>query len=591
MIRAVGRSRISGSFARAVAALLVGVTCTAQQAAPTTSPSASGIGGIVGLGVGSSTAVLVNGKIAILDAKNTVVDAIAIRDGKVLAIGSNDQVKGTAGSGAQQIDLRGRTVVPGLIDGTLHGVRNSSDCWLRHVRLDQVFTREGALSAYTQKAQGLPAGTWLYTWSGWNPNQLDRPGMLTKAELDQALPNNPVMVQATGFTGIQTNSRGLQALGIAAASTDPGVAKDPTGQPTGQLSGNAAAAARQSMGTQLRALSIDQQVECMRAFMRESNRVGLTSWDDPAGNDQFDPQGRSLELLVGEHGFQAINQLHRNDEMTARIVLHFSCFTNAPALDCVKRNTYNAVSLIGDDWLLIGGMGEELTTALQNNLYPLPDYQDAVDFLALNRWNLEHHATAPVTQLEVIQAWERANQKSSIKDLGWRMLHPGGGPEFPTAEMFNQLKALNAGVVLTDSSGQGQQAAAVPPYRRAYESGVRMCLGTDALNVAPYPPFWNLWYTVSGHTPDPAVPGVPADQRLSREQALRAATSNCAWFMHMEGKIGTLEVGRFADLAVLSRDYFNVPVDDIRTITSVLTITGGRVGWASDEFASLAPKK
>ena len=591
MIRAVGRSRISGSFARAVAALLVGVTCTAQQAAPTTSPSASGIGGIVGLGVGSSTAVLFNGKIAILDAKNTVVDAIAIRDGKVLAIGSNDQVKGTAGSGAQQIDLRGRTVVPGLIDGTLHGVRNSSDCWLRHVRLDQVFTREGALSAYTQKAQGLPAGTWLYTWSGWNPNQLDRPGMLTKAELDQALPNNPVMVQATGFTGIQTNSRGLQALGIAAASTDPGVAKDPTGQPTGQLSGNAAAAARQSMGTQLRALSIDQQVECMRAFMRESNRVGLTSWDDPAGNDQFDPQGRSLELLVGEHGFQAINQLHRNDEMTARIVLHFSCFTNDPALDCVKRNTYNAVSLIGDDWLLIGGMGEELTTAMQNNLYPLPDYQDAVDFLALNRWNLEHHATAPVTQLEVIQAWERANQKSSIKDLGWRMLHPGGGPEFPTAEMFNQLKALNAGVVLTDSSGQGQQAAAVPPYRRAYESGVRMCLGTDALNVAPYPPFWNLWYTVSGHTPDPAVPGVPADQRLSREQALRAATTNCAWFMHMEGKIGTLEVGRFADLAVLSRDYFNVPVDDIRTITSVLTITGGRVGWASDEFASLAPKK
>src|SRR5439155_16451487 len=141
------------------------------------------------------------------------------------------------------------------------------------------------------------------------------------------------------------------------------------------------------------------------------------------------------------------------------------------------------------------------------------------------------------------------------------------------AEILSRLKALNAGVVLTDSGGQGQQAAQTLPYKRAYESGVRMCLGTDALNVAPYPPFWNLWYTVSGHTPDPAVPGVPADQRLSREQALRAATSNCAWFMHMEGKIGTLEVGRFADLAVLSRDYFNVPVDDIRTITSVLTIT------------------
>jgi len=117
-----------------------------------------------------------------------------------------------------------------------------------------------------------------------------------------------------------------------------------------------------------------------------------------------------------------------------------------------------------------------------------------------------------------------------------------------------------------------------------------MCLGTDALNVAPYPPMWNLWYTISGHSPDPAVPGVPAEQRLTREQALRSATSNCGWFMHMENRVGTLEVGRYADLAVLSKDYWNVSVDDIRSIVSVLTIAGGKVGWASDDFASLAPK-
>src|SRR3989441_19104 len=555
MILVLARWRLNQLFARAVAVFLVAVACTGQQTTPAgTTPTATfGIGGLASVGVDGQTAVLYNGKISVLDAGNNVVQAIAIRDGKVLAVGTTDQVKNAAGSGAQLIDLGGRVVIPGLIDGTLHGVRNSSDCFLRDVRLDQVFTREQALSTYTQKAKGLPTGSWLYTWSGWNPNQLDQPGMLTKAELDKVLPDNPVMVQATGFSGIETNSRGLQALGIAGASTDPGVAKDPKGQPTGQLSGTAAAAARQAMGAQLRALSIDQQVECMRAFMREANRVGLTSWDDPAGNDQFDPQGRSLELLVGDHGYQAINQLHRTGEMTTRIVLHFSCFTPDPAFDCVKRSTYNAISLVGDDWLLIGGMGEELTTNMPNGLYPMPDYQNAVDYLAVQRWNLEHHATTPPQQEQVTSAWERADAKSSIKDLGWRMLHPGGGPQYPTAEILSRLKALNAGVVLTDSGGQGQQAAQTPPYNRAYESGVRMCLGTDALNVAPYPPFWNLWYTVSGHTPDPAVPGVPADQRLSREQALRAATSNCAWFMHMEGKIGTLEVGRFDGLTRAER--------------------------------------
>src|SRR5436309_2407018 len=185
-------------------------------------------------------------------------------------------------------------------------------------------------------------------WHG----QESTPAGLTRAALHNVLPDNPLMVHATGCSGIQANTRALNALGFTASTTDPGVAKDPTGQPTRHLSGTAAPAARQAMGAQLRALSIDQQVECMRAFMREANRVGLTSWDDPAGNDQFDPQGRSLELLVGDHGYQAINQLHRTGEMTTRIVLHFSCFTNDPALDCVKRNTYNAVSLIGDDWLL-----------------------------------------------------------------------------------------------------------------------------------------------------------------------------------------------------------------------------------------------
>ena len=283
------RSTLANAVAGGLTVLLVMAGCTASAPSPSTSAGeAGGVGGPAG------ATVLVNGKIATLDPRNTIAQALAFRDGVILAVGTNDQAKQAAGSSAQVIDLKGRTVIPGLVDGTLHGVRNSVDCFLRQVRHDTTTSRQEALGAYAAKGKELPAGTWIFTWSGWNVNQLDRPGMFSRAELDEAVPNDPVAIQAAGFAGIQTNSKGLEATGFAGDSTDPGVMKDGSGRPTGQLTGTAAATLRATMGKQLRTITLDQQVACMRAFMREANRVGLTSWDDPAGNDQFDPQGRQL---------------------------------------------------------------------------------------------------------------------------------------------------------------------------------------------------------------------------------------------------------------------------------------------------------
>jgi len=109
-----------------------------------------------------------------------------------------------------------------------------------------------------------------------------------------------------------------------------------------------------------------------------------------------------------------------------------------------------------------------------------------------------------------------------------------------------------------------------------------LCLSTDAMNVAPYPPFLTLWYVVSGNTLDPNVPGVPPKQRLTRMEALRAKTVSCAWNLAQEGRLGSLEVGRHADLIVLSDDYCSVPTDHIRSLTSVLTIVSGRIVYDAD---------
>jgi predicted amidohydrolase YtcJ len=498
--------------------------------------------------------ILINGQIAAVDEHNSFVDAVAIRDGKILAVGSNGHIRSLAKPDTEIIDLQGRTVLPGLIDGTLHGVRNGYHCFQHAVRHDLTFSRAQALAAYAVKGTELPSDTWIFTTSGWNVNQLDSPGMFTKAELDAALPNHPVFIQATGFSGAQVNTRALQLLGISSA--------------TGELTGAQGGLARSAIGQRLNKLTIDEQAACLQTFMREMNRVGLTSWDDPGGNDPFDPLGRTIEFATGLHGFQAVNELNRNGEMTARVVLNMTSFGG---LATVQRDTRHALSFVGDDMLRLGGIGEEIMSVGPDGLYPEPEYTQIATHLAENRWRFEHH-TGPATRAAAqVAAWERANEVSPIADLNWSMLHPAD----LTVDTLARLRALGAGVVPTDTGVMG--GGPHPPYKRILGSGVRMCLGTDAVNAAPYPPFLNMWYTVSGKTLDPNVPGIPAEQRLTRVEALRAATVNCDFFILQEGRVGSLEPGKHADLIVLSEDYFTVPEDNIRTITSVLTIVGGEI--------------
>jgi hypothetical protein len=529
--------------------------------------------------------VLYNGKISTVDAAGSTVDAIAIRGDKVLATGRSGPIRALAGRGTREINLGGRRVLPGLIDGHLHGIRMGSYfCFSRSPRFDPIFTRTAAIANVALKASQTPVGKWLFQiGGGWNVNQLDVPGMLTKAELDGAAPNHPVYIQGGGFTGGQVNSRGLTALGLGPGS--PGVVLDASGQPTGQLTGAANTLATRTIGAELKTLTLDEQDACTVDFVRELNKRGLTAWDDPGGNNPFSPTGIPDPVIRGDNGYQAINRLHREGRLNARVRFSFSCFGTIIGKPCVDLNTPNAVSTVGDDTFRIGGVGEEVmnTTA---GIYADPEYKEILEYLAKNEWEFEHHATAGGTQEAQVRSWERVNQIHPITELNWRTLHPGDGPTHPTADTLARLKALNAGVVPTDTNVDVVNTTDHPPYRRIYESGTEACLGTDALNVSPYPPFLTLWYTISGKTTT-GGPGVAADQRLTRLEALRFATEKCDWFMDLDGKVGTLEAAKYADLIVLSDDYFTVDEADIKHLTSVLTVVGGRIVYADAEFAAL----
>src|SRR5262245_32558652 len=151
--------------------------------------------------------VLHNGRISTVDARNSTVEAIAIKNGEIVATGRNGRIRGLARRNTRLVDLNRRRVLPGLIDGHLHGLRNGYHCFTQAVRLDNVFSRAQALGLYAAKGRQLVADTWIVTTAGWTVAQLDQHGMFTLAELDAALPANPVFIVGSGAARAQVNTR------------------------------------------------------------------------------------------------------------------------------------------------------------------------------------------------------------------------------------------------------------------------------------------------------------------------------------------------------------------------------------------------
>jgi predicted amidohydrolase YtcJ len=228
--------------------------------------------------------VLYNGKINMVDAQDAEVNAVAIRDGVILAAGANGPIKALAKKSTKVINLNGRRVLPGLIDSHLHGMRNAYHCFTQTVRLDLITSRAEALAAYAAKASSLPPGRWIWTTSGgWNLNQLDNPTVFTFNELSAAAPNNPIWIQGSGVTGTRVNQAALNALGLSAGS--PGVVLDGgSGEPTGQINAPATTAANQANIAQLDSYTLEQRATCLADYMREVNRRGITAWKDAGGN-------------------------------------------------------------------------------------------------------------------------------------------------------------------------------------------------------------------------------------------------------------------------------------------------------------------
>jgi predicted amidohydrolase YtcJ len=513
--------------------------------------------------------VLYDGKISTVDANNSTVEAIAIRDGTIIARGGSRQVRALATKSTRLINLNGRRVLPGLIDGHLHGMRNAYHCFTQTVRLDLVTSRTEALAAYAAKAASLSPGRWIWTTSGgWNLNQLDTPVVFSFNELNAAAPNNPVWIQGSGVTGTRVNQASLNALGLSAGS--PGVLLDANGQPTGEINAPATTLANQAIIAQLDSLTLEQRAACLARFMREVNRRGMTAWKDAGGN-QAPWGGGAAEIGDRFNVREPTMHLYRSGGFTVRIAYHD--MSNYQGFQQVLLDTRTRIGPLGDDIFRYMGPGED-TMATDK------DYSDYTRYAASKRFSVETH----VGELDaILTGFEAGNAVYPISQLIWMIAHPDNGQ--PNDTQLDRASALGIGYHLTFSGVRNGQTG--PRFRSTMESGVRMCLASDAMNVSPYAPFQNLWYVTTGQTLLPGVPGVPVTQRLTREEALRHATVECAWFLGQEGRLGSLEIGKHADLIVLSDDYFAMADNAIKDIRSVLTVVAGRIVYADAEYTGL----
>jgi predicted amidohydrolase YtcJ len=493
------------------------------------------------------------------------------------------------------IDLNKRTVIPGLNDSHLHLIRGGLNYNLE-LRWDGVPSLADGLRMLREQAERTPPGQWVRVVGGWSEFQFAERRMPTLDELNQAAPDTPVFVLHL-YDRALLNRAALRAVGYTKDSPNPPAAeivRDAGGNPTGVIIARPNAMILYATLAKGPKLPAEYQANSTRHFMRELNRLGITSAIDAGGGSQNYPDD-----------YQIIEQLHRNGELTVRIA--YNLFTQKPKGELADfRNWTDVLPLRqGDEYYRHNGAGEMLVYSagdFEDFLEPRPDLpgvmeqelKAVVGLLAKARWPFRLHATYDESITRALNVYEEVNREFPLQGLHWFIGHA----ETISQRNMDRIAALGGGIAIQHRMAfQGEyfrdrygKAATklTPPIQQMLRTGLPVGAGTDATRVATYNPLVSLYWLVTGKT----VGGYAmydSENRLSRMEALRLWTVGSSWFSTEQGAKGSIVAGQLADLAVLSADYFSVAEEEIKGLESVLTVVGGKPVYAAEEFANLAP--
>jgi predicted amidohydrolase YtcJ len=539
--RAGGLTRrgMLGTSAAAVAGL--GAVAGPAHAAGGPGPAARG---------GSGDLALVNGRILTQDRKGTVASDVLIRSGRFAEVGHGLR---TQGLNLRVIDLKGRTVVPGIIDDHNHivlmGLRPGF-----HTPLENAYSIAEALATLKTRAAKAPAGRFITTIGGFHPNQFAERRLPTLAELDAALPGHPVYLQIAFNGPSVTNSAGrafFEPKGVAVGA-DGSIA---AGQPS-----------QDALFELRRGQTLAEQKRSTLDAMAYAVGLGVTTHFDQGGFPATGTPADAAAHFDRYRAYDAFQALRREGKLSIRLRVNFLHLETDPALPELKARLLNVFPEFGDDLMKIVGIGEFTAAGLGDV------WLDANHRVAEAGWiNQVHSLTRDDYQTE-IAGWETVNARFPIKDLRWTVAHV----PFITEEWINRLKALGGGLSLTGwryLAGTPENNG--PPFRTILDSGIHAGMSSDGMQIAPMNPWLHMYYATTGKNARGEL--INDGQQITRDEVLRLYTAENGWFTKEEDLTGVIEPGRYGDLAVLNHDYRTVPDEGLKQIRSVLTVVDGRI--------------
>jgi len=540
--------------------------------------------------------IIVNAKVTTLDRENPQAEAVVIRDGKFLTVGSEQEAREAAAPGAAVIDAKGRRLIPGLIDSHMHIIRGGLN-FNMELRWDGVPTLADAMAMLKKQVDNTPAPQWVRVVGGFTEHQFAEKRLPTIAELNAVAPDTPVFILHL-YDRALLNAAALRVVGYTKDTPNPPggeIVRDASGNPTGLLLAQPNATILYSTLAKGPKLPQEYQVNSTRHFMREVNALGVTGVIDAGGGFQNYPDD-----------YEIIEKLHAEDQLTVRI--SYNLFTQKPKEELadfagwVKQVTPGQ----GDDTYRHNGAGEMLVYSaadFEDFRQPRPDMAPSMEgdlepvirLFAEHRWPWRLHATYDETIGRALDVYEKVNRDIPLEGINWFFDHA----ETISDRNIDRIAALGGGIAVQHRMAyQGEDfverygakaAERTPPIAKMISAGIPVGAGTDATRVASYNPWVSLSWLVSGRT----VGGLrlyPNANRVSREKALAMWTHENTWFSNEIGKKGQIKAGQLADLALLSDDFFSVPEHEIVHIRAVLTVLGGKVVHGEGDYRPLAPE-
>jgi len=548
--------------------------------------------------------IVFNAKIFTGNVGQPQASAIAVTKGRIYSVGSDKDILSLKNSDTKVIDAGSRRLIPGIIDAHTHVLNDSGFNY--NIRWDGVPTLERALAMLSEQASRTPDGQWVKVIGGWSPYQFKENRLPTMEELERAVPDRPLIVQYA-YNQAFLNKQAMEKLGVGTdrfpTLPDTEFERDGEGRYTGVVFGNTWTFV--ALETMVPQLSFDEEVSSLTSSINGLNRFGVTSIID-AGSRWGYPKAQAM-----------VEVLSREKRLNVRMPFIVLQLGDKPGvsmtdlqLEAITKEAPISPGQNLDPSLAHGheyrGAGEVLEAEVHDHenferpamIIPPEQMHRLVDReirkLVQRRMPFREHISYNENITPFLDALEGLNREIPFNGLRWSLEHA----ETISPENIERVKKLGGGIALDHKmalhgdafikSHGRDQALRTPRLRQLVDSGIPLAMSTDAFRAATFNPWVGLSWMVTGRS----VSGsevLAAENRLTRGEALKLFTSGGAWFMNTESEMGLIAPGNLADFAILDRDYFSVPDDQIKSVSSVLTIMDGRVVFGAQDYAALSP--